>query len=441
MRAERLRVHGNTGSMPHHDEAVTGPVNGRSAVRDAEYPVLAPPAVVAHAQAGPLIELIRIKLGFPPETFASAVRPAIEGYAGFVQLLPVAGSVHHRRAGGRFLHGLELTLRALDHRRGRILPRGALPEVIGAHAHRWSYAVFVAALLHGAVDTVTGLRVLMRLPAEGFRGWDPLAGNLIALGATAYQVAVEHEGPHGDSRYRVLPARVYRACVPAAVRAWLAEEPILMRELEAWLSGDGCMPGGALADLVASAVAGPRRTRGACLDERTPAQDPVAAQQAAVEPAAPVAEDSEQTAESTRCRESEPTEAASVFVAWLKTGMAEGTIRVNEPGALVHGVAEGLLLVSPRIFRAFARACERDCDGSAGPSGNEADRGKRVQREVLRAGWHLQEAGGVNLLAYEVRQRDRAVSKLFGVVIREPARFLAPPPVNPALRRASAPDG
>jgi hypothetical protein len=121
--------------------------------------------------------------------------------------------------------------------------------------------------------------------------------------------------------------------------------------------------------------------------------------------------------------------------------MAEGTIRVNEPGALVHGVPEGLLLVSPRTFRAFARACKRICDVSAGPADNEADRAKWIQREVLRAGLHLQEAGSVNILAYEVRQRDRAISTLFGVVIREPARFLAPPPVNPALRRASIAGG
>lgn len=440
MRAERLRVPGNTGSMPHHDEAATGSINGRGAAWDAAYPVLAPHAVVGRAQAEPLIDLIRIKLGFPPETFASAVRPAIEGYAGFVQLLPVAGSLHHRRVGGRFLHGLELALRALDHRRGRILPRGALPEVIGAHAHRWSYAVFVAALLHGAVDTVTGLRVLMRLPAEGFRGWDPLTGNLIALGATAYQVAVEHEGPHGDPRYRALPAQVFGTCVPAAVRAWLADEPSLMHELQVWLSGDGCMPGGALADLVASAAAGPRKTSGARRDQRTSAHDRVADQQAAVEPAAPVAEDHGQATESTRCRESEPPEAARALVAWLKTGLAEGTIRANEPGALVHGVAEGLLLVSPRIFRAFGRAYERGRDLRSTLADND-DRAKWIQREVLRAGWHLQEAGGVHIVAYEVWQRDRAVSRLFGVVIREPARFLAPPPVNPALRRASAPGG
>ena len=43
---------------------------------------------------------------------------------------------------------------------------------------------------------------------------------------------------------------------------------------------------------------------------------------------------------------------------------------------------------------------------------------------------------GVNILTYQVMRGDRAVSRLSGVVIRNPARFVDPvPPINPLLVR------
>jgi hypothetical protein len=121
------------------------------------------------------------------------------------------------------------------------------------------------------------------------------------------------------------------------------------------------------------------------------------------------------------------------FMDWLKAGLAEGTIRVNEPRALVHGVDEGMLLVSPRIFRKFVEQALRD-PGGAPCDPREAV--KRVQRAVLRAGWHVQAPGGINLRTYQVVCGKRAGSRLSGVVIRDAARFVDPAPsVDPALVR------
>jgi len=436
-----------------HDE----PANSRSsdATRGgsaAEHPVLAPSAVIACAHAAPLIDLARIKLGFPAETFAGAVRPVIDAYAAFVQLLPVAGSLPHRRAGGRFVHGLEAALRALDRRRGRILPQGALPEVIGTHAHRWSYADFAAAMLHGVADTVAGLRVVISCPGERRRQWEPLEGDLITLGATAYRVVLDGSEAQDLARYRTVPACLFEASVPGEVRAWLAGEPRLMAELMAWLSGDDGISGGALAAVCVGAPGVADEASGArCQGPVGTA--PLASPRQAVAVGMATADTGEAIGVGSRDAQapastmpmpvadargpaSEPAAVAQAFLAWLGTGMADGTIRMNEPGALVHGVAEGLLLMSPRVFRAFAKACKRGCDVRSPPADSDAERAKWVQREVLRAGWHLQGLDGVNLLTYEVWQRDGVVSRLFGVVIREPARFLDPPPINPALRRA-----
>ena len=102
-----------------------------------------------------------------------------------------------------------------------------------------------------------------------------------------------------------------------------------------------------------------------------------------------------------------------------------------------------MLLVSPRIFREFAKRFGEDASGCAPAiAAHEPDIGKSIQRQLLRAGWHLRADNGVNILTYQVMRGDRAVSKLSGVVIRNPARFVNPvSPVNPVLVRLLAKSG
>lgn len=95
------------------------------------------------------IDAIRIKLGFPAELFERAVYPVIKAYGESVQLLPASESHHLADSGGLFAHSIEVAGLAFDYRCAQILPPGAAPEAIGEQAHRWTYAVFVAGLLHG----------------------------------------------------------------------------------------------------------------------------------------------------------------------------------------------------------------------------------------------------------------------------------------------------
>ncbi|MFN8041795.1 MAG: TraI domain-containing protein, partial [Mycobacterium sp.] len=112
-----------------------------------ERPALSAQAIIDRSGAANLIVLLRVRMGFPAESFALAARPLIDGYAEFVQLRPIPGSGRYGGPGGQLQRGLVTALRALDHRRGQILPRSAPPEILGALAHRWTYAVFAAALL------------------------------------------------------------------------------------------------------------------------------------------------------------------------------------------------------------------------------------------------------------------------------------------------------
>lgn len=345
---------------------------------ESEWPALSAQAIVDRSGAANLIVLLRVRMGFPAESFALAARPLIDGYAKFVRLRPIPGSSRYGGPGGQLQRGLVTALRALDHRRGQILPRNAPPEILGALAHRWTYAVFAAALLRDA-----------------------------------------GRAQSDDSM------RMFERWVPPIVQAWLAEHPPLMEELRAVLAGSADASS-AIAELVERAVTGTRSGVEATLP---PAQTTsiAGAVEASVE-TAPIAPEADGP-EFLDGVDAAGAERPRRFMEWVRQGIADGTLPVNVRGALVHGVEDGLLLASPGIFRAFIR---RDGAGQAEP-GNAA---KRLQREVLRAGWHLRANGGVNLHGYAWKQDGRAAARIHGVVILAPQRFVDPvPPINPALVR------
>jgi hypothetical protein len=348
-----------------------------------ERPVLTAQAIIDRSGVANLIVVLRTRMGFPAETFALAARPLIDSYAEYVQLRPVPGSRQYGGPGGQLQRGLVNALRALDHRRGQILPRNAPPETLGALAHRWTYAVFAAALLR---DVGRG---------EPDRSM-----------------------------------RIFERCVPPIIQTWLGDEPALMAELRAVLTG-GDDPSSAIAELVERAATGTRASVVATVPPgaqtgsfASTVESSVETPRVAPEANEPEFLDSVNAAGSERPRR---------FMAWVRQGITDGTLPVNVRGALVHGVEDGLLLVSPGIFRAFIR---RDGAGQGEPG----DAAKRLQREVLRAGWHLRAEGGVNLHGYTWKQDGRAVARIHGIVILSPSRFLdSVPAINPALVRVGDP--
>ena len=48
---------------------------------------------------------------------------------------------------------------------------------------------------------------------------------------------------------------------------------------------------------------------------------------------------------------------AAKFMEWLRTGIGQGRIPYNEKDARVHVVPEGVLLVTPNIFKDFTDEC------------------------------------------------------------------------------------
>lgn len=349
-------------------------------------------AVIERSGATNLVALLRVRMGFPAESFVLAAQPLLDSFAQSVQLRPVSGCNRYDCPGGQFSRGLVAALRALDRRRGQILPRNASPEVLGALAHRWTYAVFVAALLR---DT----------------------------DAASPGTALE----------------IFERSVSPCVREWLREAPMLVAELQAVLSGhaDASSVIAELAEYAGtSAPAEVAPSTSEVATRPTASYEPPTGTPQRLGPAAQRGASSERN----ECGEPEflddggsvKSDDARRFLQWVGQSISDGTLSVNVRGAIVHGVGDGLLLASPGIFRAFFR-----CHG--GGNRERGDPVKRLQRDVLRAGWHLRGAGGVNLHGYAWKQGPDVGARIHGVVIVAPQRFFDPvPEVNPALERIPA---
>ncbi len=618
-------------------------------------PVLSAQDILQRSQALTRLPRIQERMGLTRAAWERDCLTVIDRLAEFVQMLPASESHHHAHPGGLIEHTLECAEYALELRRGQLLPPGAAPEDMARHEHRWTYGVFLAALLHDIGKPLSDLRVSTRSD-RGEGVWTPLAGSLVEAGAAYYRVDFVEGRQYGT--HSRLAATLLQKLIPQPTLLWLSEDRALVQELTEFLGGeakDGTLAGvvrqadgesvrrnllsgprtrfataravplierlmealrrmlveGSRLPLNRSGAAGwvyegdlwfvskrladevrsyleqsesgagipgpdmndrlfdvwqeygaliPNPATGGAIwrvqvegeryqhvltvlrfplsklysdpssypaplagrvvvleqgQEGTPENPPAAgappqeappalvqqsaslaqsntgpapaarpamqirqesASSPALQPISPLVQptdtlgageseylpqddyladnDSVEAVADSPPPDIRPTrvkpmelpvaprtrngatvpEAAQRFMAWVQQGLVSGSLAYNESGAMVHFVAEGMFLASPRIFREFAQEFGETGDGT--PSDKEGDRlGTGIQREVIRAGWHLMGKNKTNVLKYQVLRRNgKGGGLLTGLVIKEPARFVSPlPKPNPHL--------
>jgi hypothetical protein len=331
------------------------------------------------------LALLQTRLGFPPEIFAALAQPLILGSAGCLQrrVGDVSGAARDRE------RALVFAVRAVMVRQDRILPPNAPPEMVGELAHRWTYAVLVAALLR-SVETAG-------------------AGGLASL---------------------------HDRIVPEVGQRWLRQDQAVTAALTDVLSG---CPGpdnpiaAILREVVggaASGQAGLGETRGLSAPD---AEDRGAQLSTAGSGMAP--DSVSATTCGGSCAVASATDArVSRFFGWLGRGITSASIPVNTRSSFVHRVREGLLVVWPDAFRSFLEA-----QRSSVPALRSM---QRLRQAVLDAGWHLESADGSGVHRYAWREDGRPAAMLEGVVITSPHGLLDPlPPINPRLVRIAVAGG
>ncbi len=108
------------------------------------------------------------------------------------------------------------------------------------------------------------------------------------------------------------------------------------------------------------------------------------------------------------------------FLSWLRAGLASGDIITNDVRARVHVVPEGILIVSPAIFKDFAHHSNNDWN--------------HVQKRFQKLGLHEKTPQGTNIHSYHT-VGGRKTSTVNGLLIRDHSSLFqdtAPSP-NPHL--------
>ena len=119
---------------------------------------------------------------------------------------------------------------------------------------------------------------------------------------------------------------------------------------------------------------------------------------------------------------------ATGFLVWARQGVAKGSLRVNQADARVHTVPEGVLLISPAIFKDYARSL------------GTPEVWNRIQKAFCQRKIHLRAHDDTNFHSYQVRlpegNHSGKTHLLKGIVIPDPSLiFESVLPPNPVLHK------
>ncbi|EOX8513940.1 conjugal transfer nickase/helicase domain-containing protein [Salmonella enterica] len=112
------------------------------------------------------------------------------------------------------------------------------------------------------------------------------------------------------------------------------------------------------------------------------------------------------------------------FMHWLRNGLSENKIVVNDTLARVHMVEGKAFLVSPEIFKLYIKST----------TGQTGDEWKQVQKSFQKLKLHQRGNEGVNIWTIEVRG-PRKTRRVKGYLINNPAEIFGQsvPEDNPYL--------
>lgn len=327
------------------------PAPVKQTAADASYRVQPPAALLArHVN---LTQAIRNMVGLPADHWRKLYAPMLEGYAGFVQLLPASEAHHHCGPGGLLRHGLEVAHEALKLRRTTLLPLGAAAETVAQQQDAWTYACAAGALLHDLGKPITDTLVFI-----DNQRWHPLAGPL----PVGVRYRIEFNPQRRHHQHERIPPLLARYLLPDAGLAWLSEENEILIAWLATIQGD-IDQAGPLGAIIAKA------------DGISVAQDLAGSQRVQL-----------------------PTARARPLADRLLTGLryllTEGSLPLNRPGAAGFLHREDLWLVSKRILDALREHLIQE--GQTGvPSRNDRLMDELQQHGLIvangdRAIWHCQ---------------------------------------------------
>ena len=314
---------------------------------------------------------------------------------------------------------METAAAALKIRQGHLLPPGAPPEEAVLKKDLWTFAVFTLALL-GEATKPTNEQTVTLSGETGSRIWNPWSSTISDDPAVRwYRVDFSRENNLNipESASLMLATLII---APVGL-AWLSSDPHAFSVWLAYLSGDKATAG-VLGHIIDKARNLPESVSSKASESNKhsepkpksnplpePGNVPIQAVHEntvgsfdspdgnespldqtfpSLETTLPESSEIAELAELDASKSGKDKEApAAKFMEWLRTGIEQGRIPYNEKNARVHVVPDGVLLVTPNIFKDFTDEC----------GGGRWD---TVQKLFIKRKEHVRTASGENIHQY-----------------------------------------
>ena len=126
----------------------------------------------------------------------------------------------------------------------------------------------------------------------------------------------------------------------------------------------------------------------------------------------------------------QPDKEIQRLIAWIQQGVATGSVTYNRASACVHFVKEGMLLISPKIFREFFAASGIEADGAEV---------KRIQKLLQKSGYVAKNQPNSFLHHYRITNaKNPERSLVTGYLVPDPsALFTSVPEPNTHLEASA----
>lgn len=118
-------------------------------------PVMTGEELITYLNLQNQVGMLRRKVNIHNKHFEVMYRKPLLRYCEIVQLMPASQNHHHAFAGGLITHTLETSILAVFERLKHSLPKNGDPEVIEAERNIWTFACFVAVMLHDIGKVIT----------------------------------------------------------------------------------------------------------------------------------------------------------------------------------------------------------------------------------------------------------------------------------------------
>lgn len=200
-----------------------------------QLPILSAQALFERLSLDPIMNQWRSLSGLDNKVFDTLFLEPTHRFAEAVQLAPASESHHHSGPGGLLKHTVDVITIALKKRRGFQLPLGGSISDILNQRHLWTYGIFVACLLHDIGKMSASTRLILLLKDDTEKNWTPHDEPLTTM-QQAMSYRIQFQKTPYEYHHRI--ALTSFDVLPRIARAWLAQAPVVMAQLCAYLWGD-----------------------------------------------------------------------------------------------------------------------------------------------------------------------------------------------------------